>query len=59
MIEVITPSGFELFFRDVVDMLESGDDDPDRGAALAASYGLTFVDTPWLADVVQRYGLDA
>ena len=58
MIEVITPSGFELFFRDVVDMLESGDTDPERGAALAASYGLTFVDTPWLADVVHRYGLN-
>jgi len=59
MIEIITPAGLELFFSDVVDLLESGDTDPDRGAALAASYGLSFVDTPWLADVVERYGLTA
>jgi quercetin dioxygenase-like cupin family protein len=59
MIEVISPAGFELFFRAVVDMLESGDVDPERGAALAAEHGLEFVDTPWLADVVRRFGLNA
>src|SRR6187551_1929515 len=59
MIEVISPAGFELFFRAVVDMLEAGDTDPDRGAALAAEHGLRFVDTPWLADVIRRFGLDA
>lgn len=57
MIEVISPAGFELFFRDVVEMIESGDVDPERGAALAASYGLSFVDTPWLSDVVRRFDL--
>src|SRR3954470_2757370 len=46
MIEVISPAGFELFFRAVVDMLERGDTDPERGAALAAEHGLQFVDTP-------------
>ena len=59
MIEVISPAGFELFFRAVADMVEAGDPDPERGAALAAEYGLEFVDTPWLADVVRRFGLDA
>jgi quercetin dioxygenase-like cupin family protein len=59
MIEVISPAGFELFFRAVVDLLESGDADPERGAALAAEHGLEFVDTPWLADVVRRFGLNA
>jgi quercetin dioxygenase-like cupin family protein len=57
MIEVISPAGFELFFRAVVDMLEQGDVDPERGAALSAEYGLSFVDVPWLADVVQRFDL--
>lgn len=38
-------------------MLESGDADPERGAQLAADYGLSFVETPWLADVVQRFHL--
>jgi quercetin dioxygenase-like cupin family protein len=59
MIEIITPAGFELFFRDVVDMLESGEEDPERGAALATSYGLSFPDTPWLADLIARYNLNA
>ncbi|WP_328475443.1 cupin domain-containing protein [Actinoplanes sp. NBC_00393] len=57
MIEVISPAGFELFFRAVADMLEADDPDPERGAALAAEHGLQFVDTPWLADVVRRFGL--
>jgi quercetin dioxygenase-like cupin family protein len=59
MIEVISPAGFELFFSAVVDLLESGDVDPERGAALAAKHGLEFVDTPWLADVVRRFDLGA
>ena len=57
MIEVISPAGFELFFRGVVDLLESGDADPERGAALAAEHGLEMVAVPWLDDVVARYGL--
>jgi quercetin dioxygenase-like cupin family protein len=59
MIEVISPAGFELFFRAVVDLLEAGDVDPEQGARLAAQHGLSFVDTPWLADVVRRFGLNA
>jgi quercetin dioxygenase-like cupin family protein len=59
MIEVISPAGFELFFRAVVDLLEAGDVDPDDGARLAAQHGLSFVDTPWLADVVRRFDLHA
>jgi quercetin dioxygenase-like cupin family protein len=59
MIEVITPAGFELFFRAVVDLFEAGDADPEQGARLAAQHGLLFVDTAWLADVVHRFGLDA
>jgi len=58
MIEVISPAGFELFFRAVVDMVAAGDPDPERGAALAAEHGLSFVDRPWLADVVRRFGLN-
>jgi uncharacterized cupin superfamily protein len=57
MIEVISPAGFELFFRAVVDHLETGDVDPERGARLAAEYGLRFVDVPWLANVVERFDL--
>ena len=59
MIEVISPAGFELFFRAVVDLLEAGDVDPQEGARLAAKHGLSFVDTPWLPDVVRRFDLNA
>ncbi len=59
MIEMISPAGFELFFRAVVDLVEAGDVDPERGAHLAAQHGLSFVDTPWLADVVRRFDLNA
>jgi quercetin dioxygenase-like cupin family protein len=59
MIEIISPAGFDLFFHAVVDMVEAADEDPERGAALAAEHGLEFVDTPWLADVVRRFGLNA
>jgi quercetin dioxygenase-like cupin family protein len=57
MIELISPAGFDRFFAAVVDMVESGDVDPDRGAELAARHGLSFVQTPWLADVVERFHL--
>jgi quercetin dioxygenase-like cupin family protein len=57
MIELISPAGFEQFFAAVVDMVESDDVDPDRGAELAARYGLSFVETPWLADVIRRFHL--
>jgi hypothetical protein len=29
----------------------------DAGLAVAAEYGLEFVDTPWLDDVVRRFRL--
>jgi len=58
MIEVISPAGFELFFRGVVDLLEAGDVDPEHGARLAAQHGLSFVSTPWLAEVVRRFDLN-
>lgn len=57
MIELISPAGFDQFFRAVVEMLESGAADPERGARLAADYGLSFVETPWLADVIRRFDL--
>src|SRR5436190_14356746 len=59
MIEVISPAGLELFFRAVVDLVEAGDLDPEHGARLAAQHGLSFVNTPRLADVVRRFNLNA
>lgn len=57
MIEVISPAGFERFFREVADRSAAGDLDAERGRALADSFGLEVLDPPWLGDVVRRYGL--
>src|ERR671911_3102416 len=42
MIEVITPAGFEHFFREVADAATEGPPDPERIAELAAEHGLVF-----------------
>jgi len=57
MIEVISPAGFEDFFREVVDINEAGPPDPDAVAGIADRYGLPFAQPDWLADVIGRYGL--
>ena len=57
MIEIISPAGFEGFFREVADL--AADPPPTfDAAALAARYGLEFGDAEWLPDVIARYGLD-
>lgn len=57
MIEIISPAGFELFFRDVADLAAAGVTEPGEFVALATSYGLEFGEPDWQADVVRRYGL--
>jgi len=57
MIEVISPAGFEHFFREVVDMVEAGPPSEADGLALAARYGLEFGEPDWWAEVRTRYGL--
>lgn len=57
MIEVITPGGFEHFFRELSELLAAGP--PPDGAIpeIAARYGLIFGTPGWFPDVVRRYGL--
>ena len=57
MIEVISPAGFENFFRDVVDLAAADQVDAAAGARLADEYGLVFGEPDWLPDVLARYGL--
>ena len=57
MIEVISPAGFENFFRDMTDLTADGPPDPEAVAALADAYGLQFGIAPWLPDVIARYDL--
>ncbi len=55
MIEVISPAGFEEFFREVVDIVASGE--IPTGTDLAERYGLVYGEPDWLPDVIARYGL--
>jgi hypothetical protein len=57
MIEVISPAGFENFFREFVDMTDLGPPDMGAIAELGSRYGLPFERPEWLADVIARYNL--
>lgn len=57
MIEIITPAGFEDFFREFVDVTDRGPIDMPTMGALAERYGLPFAQPAWLPDVIARYGL--
>jgi quercetin dioxygenase-like cupin family protein len=57
MIEIISPAGFEGFFRGFADMNDAGPIDLGAVAALAADYGLPYADPEWLPDIIARYGL--
>jgi len=59
MIEIISPAGFEHFFREVAEMVSDGNPDPEEGSKLAQRYGLSFGNPAWLPDVISRYGLDS
>jgi uncharacterized cupin superfamily protein len=57
MIEVISPAGFENFFREMADMVASGPPQFPDVAALAERYGLQFGRPEWLPDLISRYDL--
>ena len=58
MIEIISPAGFEHFFRELADLVAAGPPPFDQIGALAANYGLEFGDAPWLPDLIARYQLN-
>jgi len=68
IVEVITPGGFENYFRELGELLVAhSSDSVAQGAPalhelpefveLADKYGLTYGTPEWLGDVVLRYGL--
>jgi quercetin dioxygenase-like cupin family protein len=64
IIEVITPGGFENYFRELSELLTSVEStagvnlhDTPEFADLATRYGVTYGDPDWLDDVVRRYEL--
>jgi quercetin dioxygenase-like cupin family protein len=57
MIEIISPAGFEGFFRAFADMNDAGPIDPAAVADLAAQYALPYAEPDWLPDIIARYNL--
>jgi quercetin dioxygenase-like cupin family protein len=57
MIEVISPAGFEHFFRELADMITAGPPQPSDVTALADRYGLQFGQPDWLPELISRYHL--
>lgn len=58
MIEVISPAGFEQFFRELSDMTATGAFDLGATDELARRYQLPFAEPEWLPDVIARYNLN-
>jgi quercetin dioxygenase-like cupin family protein len=63
IVEVITPGGFEQYFRDLSDLFTTGRTageslhETPEFAELAERYGLTYGSPDWLDSVLARYGL--
>ena len=57
MIEIISPAGFEGFFRGFADMNDAGPIDLDAVRELATEFGLPYAQPDWLDDVITRYNL--
>ena len=57
MIEVISPAGFEAFFRELTDLTAVGAPDPATVAELESRYQLPFAEPDWLPDVIARFHL--
>jgi len=57
MIVVISPAGFEHFFRELADLTAAGPPQLPDLIALADRYGLQFGQPEWLPGLITRYGL--
>jgi quercetin dioxygenase-like cupin family protein len=57
MIEVISPSGFEHFFRQMADLTAAGPPQLPEVMALADRYGLQFGQPDWMPELIARYHL--
>ena len=56
VLEIISPAGFENYFRELGAELVSGPPDPQRLAALCASYALD-MDMSSVPSLIQRFGV--
>jgi mannose-6-phosphate isomerase-like protein (cupin superfamily) len=58
MTEIISPAGFEHFFREVLELIAAGPAAAAAGSDLAERYGLKFSEPEWLPGIISRYGLN-
>ena len=66
IVEIITPGGFENYFRELGELLVDSASDPSgkplhelaEFGELATKYGLTYGTPDWLDGIVARYGLN-
>lgn len=58
MIEIISPAGFEHFFREMTELVAEGVAEYAEVAAIADRYGLSFGQPDWLPEIVSRYHLN-
>jgi quercetin dioxygenase-like cupin family protein len=57
MIEIISPGGFEGFFRELSALVASGELSPEKLGGIADAYGLELARPDWLGDINKRYDL--
>ncbi len=57
MIEIITPAGFDKFFRELAAMNAAGQPEFSQIIEVAARYELPFAEPAWIGEVIERYGL--
>jgi mannose-6-phosphate isomerase-like protein (cupin superfamily) len=57
MIEIISPGGFEGFFRELSELVASGPPPAETRQEIAERYGLEFAEPSWLPEIIQRYNL--
>jgi len=57
MIEIISPGGFEGFFRELSELVALGPPLAEARLEIAERYGLEFAEPSWLPEIIQRYNL--
>jgi quercetin dioxygenase-like cupin family protein len=56
LLELISPPGFEHYFREIGELLADGPPDPEKRAAISAKYELK-VDHGSVPELIERHGL--
>jgi len=57
LLEIISPAGFENYFRELGRMIAAGTFSPEGRAEVEAKYDLRSAGADWIADLKARFGL--